>query len=232
MPGLFVSYRRDDSQGFAGRLADDLEAAFGPERVFRDVEIPIGSDFASVLRAAVADSDALIVVIGRHWVGHRGADRPPRLFDADDWVRAEIEAALECGTWIVPVLVGGAAMPSADALPPSMRRLASVQAAMLDDRRWDADVDVLVAQVRRRLRLPAPAPTPRTRPGPRWWRRLARALGRRLGKGLGRLLSSLAALALVYVGLRLLGDAEVLHMLDAIEVRLLRGWERLGRFLG
>mgnify|MGYP001823001046 FL=1 len=63
MAGVFVSYRRDDSQGFAGRLADDLSEILGAQWVFRDIEIPVGSDFTEVLHTSIAASDALLVVI-------------------------------------------------------------------------------------------------------------------------------------------------------------------------
>ena len=58
MAGIFISYRHDDSQGFAGRLTDDLSDAFGPDQVFRDIEIAVGSDFTDVLHRAIAASDA------------------------------------------------------------------------------------------------------------------------------------------------------------------------------
>ena len=61
MAGVFVSYRRDDSQGFAGRLSDDLGDILGEDRVFRDIEIPVGSDFTDVLHRAIAASDLLLV---------------------------------------------------------------------------------------------------------------------------------------------------------------------------
>ncbi len=61
MSGIFISYRRDDTQGFAGRLAHDLSRALGPEQVFSDIEIPFGSDFGEVLHRAIAASDALLV---------------------------------------------------------------------------------------------------------------------------------------------------------------------------
>lgn len=237
MPGLFVSYRRDDSQGFAGRLADDLDAAFGHEHVFRDVEIPVGSNFGAVLHRAIADCDVLIVVIGRHWAGRTEAGRASRLFDADDWVRAEIEAALAHGTWIVPVLVGGATMPPADELPASLGGLCAVQAAVLDDRRWDADVADLIAQLRRRipsLALDVDESATGTPRGPRLASRLfdalARTLGRSAGRALKRVVSVLTVLAVLYVGLRLFGDAGTLRTLDALESRLHVGWERLLAF--
>jgi hypothetical protein len=38
MPGVFISYRREDAGGAAGRLYDRLCAHFGSDRVFRDVD--------------------------------------------------------------------------------------------------------------------------------------------------------------------------------------------------
>lgn len=148
MSGIFISYRRDDTQGFAGRLAHDLSRVFGPDRVFSDIEIPYGSDFGDVLHRAIAASDALLVVIGRRWAADAGDGRPSRLFDADDWVRTEIEAALSQGKVIIPVLVGGARMPSPSALPDSIQALTRIQAAGFEDRHWEADLASLVARLR------------------------------------------------------------------------------------
>ena len=151
MSGIFISYRRDDTQGFAGRLAHDLSRTLGEDRVFSDIEIPLGSDFGDVLHRAIAASDALLVVIGRRWAGDVGDGGPSRLFDADDWVRTEIEAALSQDKVIIPVLVGGANMPPAAALPDSIRQLTRIQAASFDDRHWNADLALLVARLRAML---------------------------------------------------------------------------------
>jgi hypothetical protein len=43
MPGIFISYRREDASGHAGRLRDRLTQRFGRETVFMDV-----SDIASI----------------------------------------------------------------------------------------------------------------------------------------------------------------------------------------
>ena len=90
MAGLFISYRRDDSQGYAGRLAQDLSQALGEHRVFSDVEIPHGHDFSAVLHRAIAASDVLLVVIGRRWAATSAQGFASRLFEPDDWVRAEV----------------------------------------------------------------------------------------------------------------------------------------------
>jgi len=149
MTGIFVSYRRDDSQGFAGRLADDLNEILGPDRVFRDIEIPVGSDFTNVLQRAIAASSILLVVIGRHWAAdsHRGYGS--RLFEPTDWVRTEIEAAFSQGKQVVPVLVGGAGMPGIGSLPKSIERLTRLQAAALTDRHWDAEVTKLAERLQK-----------------------------------------------------------------------------------
>ncbi|MDX2456086.1 MAG: toll/interleukin-1 receptor domain-containing protein [Gammaproteobacteria bacterium] len=123
MAGIFISYRRDDSQGFAGRLADDLNEILGPDRVFRDIEIPVGSDFTDVLHRAIAASNILLVVIGRHWAADSDQGFGTRLFEPTDWVRTEIEAAFSQGKQVVPILVGGAGMPGPGSLPKSIERL-------------------------------------------------------------------------------------------------------------
>lgn len=147
MAGIFISYRRRGSQGFAGRLADDLTDHFGEERVFRDVEIRPGDDFAEVIESAIASCSALLVVIGPVWLDHRNEKGEPRLHESGDWVRLEIEAALARSTWVVPVLVGGARMPPSSALPDSIRHLSRIQAFELTDRRWDRDVEQLTAMI-------------------------------------------------------------------------------------
>lgn len=145
MASVFISYRRDDSAGEAGRLADALEARFGKERVFRDVEdIPAGEDFARAIDRALAKADTLLVVIGREWLAVRSAAGQRRLDDTQDFVRLEVESALAHELRVLPVLVRGTPMPATDELPESLRPLARIQAHELSDSRWDYDVRKLV----------------------------------------------------------------------------------------
>ena len=106
MTGIFISYRRRGSQGFAGRLADDLIDRFGEGQVFRDVEIRPGEYFAEAIETAIASCSALLVMLGPHWLEHRNEKGEPRLHEPGDWVRLEIEAALTRNTWVVTILVG------------------------------------------------------------------------------------------------------------------------------
>lgn len=139
MTRLFVSYRREDSAGHAGRLADALERAFGEDSVFRDVDdIAPGADFARVIETGLADVVAVLVVIGPGWLNAAGA-AGRRLDEADDFVRREIELALAADKPLLPVLVGGAEMPAAASLPPSIRGLAQRQAIAVRDTAWADD---------------------------------------------------------------------------------------------
>ena len=119
MPCLFVSYRREDSAGFAGRLTDALEQRFGVGSVFRDVDdIQPGEDFEAVIERRLHDAKAVLVLIGPGWLAASAAGER-RLDHPQDFVRREIELALGSGRPVVPILVGGASMPEAAVLPAS-----------------------------------------------------------------------------------------------------------------
>lgn len=140
---IFIGYRRNDSQGFAGRVADDLIESFGASQVFRDDDIPEGSDFTRVLGQALVNCHVLIAVIGPNWLTTLDDDGQPRLHNPDDWVRREIEVALDRGISVLPVLVGNALMPSSDDLPDTLKPMANIQAVKMTDRNWEHDLERL-----------------------------------------------------------------------------------------
>lgn len=146
---IFIGYRRRDSQGFAGRVTDDLIDTFGTAQVFRDDDIPEGSDFTLVLERALSTCSVLIAVIGPNWL--RDHDGIQRLHQPDDWVRQEIEVALKRGIWVLPVLVGNATMPSSEDVPDSLVSFIKVQALSMSDRRWEHDLERLVALLNQRI---------------------------------------------------------------------------------
>jgi hypothetical protein len=151
MADLFISYRSDDSRSATGRLADRLQAEFGAERVFRDLDsIAPGRDFEAALDLASASARVLLAVVGPRWIGDADAAGRRRLDDPQDWVRREIETALAAGVPVIPVLVEGACMPGADALPASLAAFARCQAVELSDARWAEDTRRLVQTLRER----------------------------------------------------------------------------------
>jgi TPR repeat protein len=142
--GVFISYRREDSGGFAGRIYDRLVSRLGRDSVFFDVDaIPPGRDFVDVLSERVGRCDALVAIIGKQWVSSVDAADRRRLDDPHDFVRVEIEAALQRDVPVIPVLVDGAAPPQAADLPDGMKKLARRQAIEISLTRFDSDAELL-----------------------------------------------------------------------------------------
>jgi TIR domain-containing protein len=106
--GIFISYRREDSDVAAGRLADDLSEIFGPGAVFRDIDrLKPGEDYVKALKDVLASCVALVAVIGPRWLTITDDKGNRRLADPNDWVRAEIRTALDRGIPVIPILLSG-----------------------------------------------------------------------------------------------------------------------------
>ena len=100
---IFISYRRDDNHGYIGPVVrgiyERLSSRYGEESVFMDVDtIPPGVDFVEYLGEAVSRSEVLLAIIGDHWV-ELLQDRSE---DEDDFVRIEIESALNRSIPVIP----------------------------------------------------------------------------------------------------------------------------------
>ncbi len=144
MPTVFISYRREDTSANAGRLCDWLKRHFGAN-VFLDTEsIAPGDAFPTVLEERLAASNVLLAVIGPRWAGTSDGAGNRRLFDPKDFVALEVSTALKRGIRVIPVLVGGASMPSADQLPPALQGFEKKNAVSIDDSRFAQDFDNLV----------------------------------------------------------------------------------------
>ncbi len=148
MNAVFLSYRRDDSAGFAGRLADALETEFGPGSVFRDVDdIRPGEDFVQAIASHLREVSAVLVMIGPNWLAASSGGKR-RLDDAGDFVRQEIQAALASGKPVIPLLVGNTTMPLEADLPVAIAALSRRQAVVLSDSNWRGEVERLVQDLR------------------------------------------------------------------------------------
>src|SRR5215217_8320128 len=137
---IFISYRRQETAYPAGWLYDRLADRFGGGQVFKDVDsIELGDDFVEVITRAVGSCDVLLALIGNQWLTITDQHGRRRLDDPHDFVRLEIEAALSRNIRVIPILVDGARMPSADELPDSLDRLVRRQALELNPVRFDSD---------------------------------------------------------------------------------------------
>jgi hypothetical protein len=146
---VFLSYRRGDVGGYAGRLADALHQRLGPTSVFQDVvAIAPGQDYTAAIDRALDESDAVLAVIGPGWLRASTPRGAPRLFEPDDYVRLETARALQRDVRVVPILVGGASLPAATDLPQDLQALPQRQAVVLHDETWHQDLDGLVRSLR------------------------------------------------------------------------------------
>jgi hypothetical protein len=146
---IFISYRRDDSEGEAGRLFDDLTRAYGSDAVFMDVAgIAPGVDFRKAIDDNVSACGVFLAVVGSQWVTTIGANGERRLDDPNDFVRLEIASALARNIAVIPVLVHGAKMPHRDLLPDNIKDLAYRNSVEISHARWNSDVELLVGALR------------------------------------------------------------------------------------
>ncbi|MEM7142980.1 MAG: TIR domain-containing protein [Actinomycetota bacterium] len=144
MSGIFISYRRDDSGPWAGRVNDALVNRFGAEQVFLDVDgIRPGEDYRDAIARTIDEANVVLVVIGPDWGTVQDEDGNPRIGVKGDVHRTEIESALSSDLTVVPVLVGGANPPSLDTLPKGLEDLSYRNAMVIDDRSFQRDIAAL-----------------------------------------------------------------------------------------
>jgi formylglycine-generating enzyme required for sulfatase activity len=177
MPRIFISYRRHDARYQARSIHDAFAREIGRENVFMDVDsIPPGANFRKILKDWVDRCEVLLALIGPEWIDARDPQTGQRRLDnPSDFVRIEIGEALRRDIRVAPVLLDGAPLPQVHQLPDELKELCDRQAAFVEYRTFDADVDRLIRKLR---------------PGPEWGARVTAApvpaverLIRKLGLG-------------------------------------------------
>jgi Protein of unknown function (DUF3592)/TIR domain len=149
MCAIFISYRRDDSAGFAGALERELATRLGAERVFMDVkDIEGGTEFPIAIEEAIKSSEVVLVLIGSRWLDARDGQGVRRLEKADDFVRQEVARGLMSRARVIPVMLDGAQLPTAGQLPSDLHSLCTRQALELRNSHWDEDLTRLMDHVR------------------------------------------------------------------------------------
>ncbi|MEM8808728.1 MAG: toll/interleukin-1 receptor domain-containing protein [Cyanobacteria bacterium P01_G01_bin.38] len=174
MPSIFISYRRSDSGDITGRIYDRLVGHFGPDVIFRDIQsIPFGVDFRNYIETELSGCQVLVAVIGPTWLTVQDAEGNRRLDHPGDWVRLEIETALQRGIPVIPLLVSMARLPRAVDLPDCLQPLAyrSSTTARADPD-FHPDMDRLIEGLTELLSTRSPAqvvssPVPNNIPPPK-----------------------------------------------------------------
>jgi len=160
MRAIFISYRRDDTEGQAGRLFQDLSDTFGSETVFMDVSgIEPGIDFRRAIEKQTESCGVLLALIGRNWLTVTNPDGTRRLDDSNDVVRFETASALRRDIPVIPVLVQGARMPRAEDLPDDLKDLAFRNGVEITHARWDSDMQLLIKALQPHVQRAGPAQT-------------------------------------------------------------------------
>ena len=144
-PLIFISYRRADAGGHAGRIFDRLRNSFNPADVFFDQEtIQIGDPFPDRIDAAIRSAKVVLVIIGPDWLNTLNAKAAEATID---YVHREVTIAIERKVHdevvVIPILVGGTPMPQRDDLHDSLREsvgpMFNYQAHAFQDRQADWD---------------------------------------------------------------------------------------------
>lgn len=189
--GVFVSYRRADSQASTARLVDNLRQHLGKDRVFLDLDSQrVGQPYTTQILDALGRSRLVLAVIGPSWLDSTDRGGARRIDDPADSVRQEIETALDTGVALIPVLVDGAAPPRPDELPVSLRPLAVIQRQRMSPEDWDYDLGRLLEAVERYGLHPRP---PQRESSPEWDATTARRYQRSFKATRRRVLDAVAA---------------------------------------
>jgi hypothetical protein len=145
---VFISYRREDTAAVARLVYDRLWRVLTKADVFFDVSaIGGGEDFEKRIIAEICRSDAALVFIGERWLEATATSGKSRIWDSQDYVRAEIREAIARSIQVIPILVSGTRMPSAEQLPDDIKAISTKNAISLRHESFDDDTENIIAAI-------------------------------------------------------------------------------------
>lgn len=144
---VFMSYRRSDSADIAGRIYDFLIERLGSTSVFKDVDsINLGANFKQVIDKTMSKCHVIVVILGPRWYGGEGERN--QIDNPNDYVRLEVEYALEKNLVIIPAFVQGVSGFEIDRLPESIVELAYYNGLQIrPDPDFRNDMDRLISAI-------------------------------------------------------------------------------------
>ena len=155
MPKIFISYRRQDSEAEVTHLYDDLKRRFGAANVFFDTRtILAGSAWHQEIKSPLAESYAVLIVMGKEWLQVGNTASPPRVMDADDVYRQEIADTLSRSPQplVIPVLLASVTVPRRETLPEDIGDLTARNVQVLRNFDWEHDRAKLIKAINVGLR--------------------------------------------------------------------------------
>lgn len=147
---IFISYRRSDIPVEQVNLIHEaLENEFGRNTVFLDTaDIHSGEKWKKILSDEGANAKVCLVLIGPNWLV-KDSNGVNRILSAGDWVRQEIEFAMNKNLHIIPLLVNGGKRPALDDLPDSLKSFNDSQVLKLNTAEWSTYKVNLINELKR-----------------------------------------------------------------------------------
>jgi hypothetical protein len=146
-PRIFISYRRSDSAAIVGHIYERLAARYKTESVFRDInKMPLGKNFYDHIKEELAGCDVVLVVVGTQWLA-TDAQGQSRVRQSDDPVRLEVEAALQSGATVIPIMVEDAAIPKPADLPESLKTFPALAGTRINVEDFDTHLERLMQSI-------------------------------------------------------------------------------------
>jgi hypothetical protein len=146
---IFISYRRQDTSGYALGLRREFiqSQSLSSVQVFLDsASLAPGVRWREEIRGWLSGCEVMLVLIGDEWLVTR--DGQKKIEQENDSVHFELELVLgRRDIKIIPVLVEEATMPSPGMLPPSVRGLCEYEATAIHDNSYDPDVNRLIERL-------------------------------------------------------------------------------------
>ncbi len=152
MPGIFISYRRDDVPGQVGRLFGRLAEHYGEDFVFMDVEsINLAQDFEAVIKKRINESDVVLLAIGPKWRAQRVLAEGER-----DFLRMELDEAIAGKRPLGPLLIDRREELEAADLPAEVQKVLAAHALEIRHSTFDRDIDAVIRGLEKQgIRPPA-----------------------------------------------------------------------------
>ncbi len=128
---IFISYRREDGEEFARRLADAL-ISMGYDVFFDRHSLQLGCVFPDEIQTALESCSEFIAVCSKAYLGEN-SNSERRILEKDDWVAREIEIALNRNIQIFPVNISNQSPPDKSLLPEKISKLLDYNFCFFDE---------------------------------------------------------------------------------------------------
>ncbi|HEV7485748.1 MAG TPA: toll/interleukin-1 receptor domain-containing protein [Thermoanaerobaculia bacterium] len=130
MASFFISYRVKGGKAYAVRLLDWLVERFGAEAIFLDQESMSGGEhWSDRIKHELERAVAVLVIVDQQWSQSFAEPR-----ETQDFLKLELETAIDLKKTIIPLLVGDMRkMPARSEIPSSLYAILDCQCVVVND---------------------------------------------------------------------------------------------------